>query len=81
MSFNLATILTEATLAAPDAPVCRIDGNPITYRELDDLSGRAAAGLRETGLSPGQVVALQLPNGRASGHEPGTRPSWRRPGR
>src|SRR5580704_8176552 len=62
MSFNLATILTEATLAAPDAPVCRIDGNPITYRELDDLSGRAAAGLRETGLSPGQVVALQLPN-------------------
>ena len=65
MSFNLATILTETTLAAPDAPVCRIGGNPnstTTYRELDDLSGRAAAGLREAGLSPGQVVALQLPN-------------------
>ena len=26
MSFNLATILTETTLAAPDAPVCRIGG-------------------------------------------------------
>ena len=62
MSFNLATILTETTLAAPDAPVCRIGGNPTTYRELDDLSGRAAAGLREAGLGPGQVVALQLPN-------------------
>ena len=62
MSFNLATILTETTLAAPDTPVCRIGGNTTTYRELDDLSGRAAAGLREAGLSPGQVVALQLPN-------------------
>ncbi len=62
MSFNLATILTETTLAAPDAPVCRIGGTTTTYRELDDLSGRAAAGLREAGLVPGQVVALQLPN-------------------
>ncbi len=62
MSFNLATILTETTLAAPDTPVCRIGGTTTTYRELDDLSGRAAAGLREAGLTPGQVVALQLPN-------------------
>jgi long-chain acyl-CoA synthetase len=62
MSFNLATILTETTLAAPGAPVCRIGGTATSYRELDDLSGRAAAGLREAGLVPGQVVALQLPN-------------------
>jgi long-chain acyl-CoA synthetase len=62
MSFNLATILTEATLAAPDAPACRISGNTTSYRELDELSGRVAAGLRSAGLSPGQVVALQLPN-------------------
>ena len=62
MSFNLATILTETTLAAPDSPACRIGGTTTTYRELDDLSGRAAAGLRSAGLAPGQVVALQLPN-------------------
>jgi long-chain acyl-CoA synthetase len=62
MSFNLATILTETTLAAPDAPACRIGGNPTTYRELDEQSGRIAAGLRSAGLAPGQVVALQLPN-------------------
>ena len=62
MSFNLATILTETTLAAPDAPVCRIGGTTTTYRELDEQSGRLAAGLRSAGLAPGQVVALQLPN-------------------
>ncbi len=62
MSFNLATILTEATSAAPDAPVCRLGGNATTYREIDEQSGRLAAGLREIGLGPGQVVALQLPN-------------------
>jgi len=62
MSFNLATILTETTLAAPDAPACRFAGTTTTYRELDELSGRVAAGLRAAGLSPGQVVAMQLPN-------------------
>src|SRR5262249_28867128 len=62
MSFNLATILTEATLAAPDAPVCRFAGTTATYRERDELSGRFAAGRRSAGLGPGQVVAMQLPN-------------------
>src|SRR5215475_11229296 len=62
MSFNLATILTETALATPDAPVCKISGTTTSYRELDELSGRVAAGLRSAGLSPGQVVALQLPN-------------------
>ncbi len=62
MSFNLATILTEAALAAPDAPAYRFMGNATTYGELDEQSGRFAAGLREAGLEPGDVVALQLPN-------------------
>ena len=62
MSFNLAAILTESALAAPDAPACRFAGTTTTYAELDERSGRAAAGFRSAGLSPGQVVALQLPN-------------------
>src|ERR1700749_5173563 len=62
MSFNLAPTLPEATLAAPDAPACRFAGTTTTYRELDALSGRFAAGLREAGVAPGQVVAMQLPN-------------------
>jgi long-chain acyl-CoA synthetase len=62
MSFNLATVLTETTLATPDAAVCRFGGTATTYRELDEQSGRLAAGLRAAGLTPGRVVALQLPN-------------------
>jgi long-chain acyl-CoA synthetase len=62
MSFNLATILTETAAAAPGSPVCRLGGAVTTYRQLDDESGRFAAGLRAAGLSPGQVVAIQLPN-------------------
>jgi acyl-CoA synthetase (AMP-forming)/AMP-acid ligase II len=63
MSFNLATILTETTLAAPDAPACLVGGTTISYRELDEQSGRLAASLRSAGLAPGRVVALQLPDG------------------
>src|SRR6201995_1628767 len=62
MSFNLATILTESALAAPDAPACRFAGTMTTYAELDEQSGRVAAGFRSAGLSPGPGVALQLPN-------------------
>jgi long-chain acyl-CoA synthetase len=62
MSFNLAAILTETALATPGAPVHRFMGNATTYGELDGQSGRFAAGLREVGLEPGDVVALQLPN-------------------
>jgi long-chain acyl-CoA synthetase len=62
MSFNLASILTETALATPDAPVHLFGGTATTYRELDEQSGRFAAGLREAGLDPGDVVALQLPN-------------------
>jgi long-chain acyl-CoA synthetase len=62
MSFNLATILSETAASTPDAPAYRAGGSVATYRELDELSGRFAAGLAEAGLTPGQVVAIQLPN-------------------
>jgi long-chain acyl-CoA synthetase len=62
MSFNLATILTETAAAAPGSPACRLGGTTTTYRQLDEQSGRFAAGLRDAGLTPGQVVAIQLPN-------------------
>jgi long-chain acyl-CoA synthetase len=62
MSFNLATILTETALAAPEAPVHQFMGTATTYGELDEQSNRFAAGLRQAGLKPGDVVALQLPN-------------------
>ncbi len=62
MSFNLATILHETAMAAPDALAYRAGGAAATYRQLDHESGLLAAGLAEAGLVPGQVVALQLPN-------------------
>jgi long-chain acyl-CoA synthetase len=62
VSFNLATILSETALTTPDATVYRFLGSPASYRELDEQSGRLAAGLLASGLQPGQVIALQLPN-------------------
>src|SRR5271170_3016730 len=62
MTFNLATILTESALATPDAPVHLFGGTVTTSRELDEQSGRFAAGLCEAGLEPGDVMGLQLPN-------------------
>jgi long-chain acyl-CoA synthetase len=62
VSFNLATILNETALATPDATAYTFMGAVTSYRDVDEQSGRLAAGLLESGLQPGQVVALQLPN-------------------
>jgi long-chain acyl-CoA synthetase len=62
MSFNLATILRESAIATPDAPALHFAGHTVSYAQLDDQSGRFAAGLLASGLAPGDVVAIQLPN-------------------
>ncbi len=62
MSFNLATILTESAQAAPDAPVMHFGGRTTTYGELDGMSSRFGTGLLEHGFTPGDVVAIQMPN-------------------
>jgi long-chain acyl-CoA synthetase len=62
VSFNLATMLNETAIATPDATVHTFMGSATTYRELDEQSGRFAAGLLARGLRPGQVVGMQLPN-------------------
>ena len=62
MSLNLATMLRESALAYPDKPVALYDGGRLSYAELDALSDRFAAGLRASGVAPGETVGLQLPN-------------------
>jgi long-chain acyl-CoA synthetase len=62
MTFNLATILHESALATPDVPALLFAGTSTSYAELDEQSGRIAAGLLDAGLDRGDVVALQLPN-------------------
>ena len=60
--FNLATILRESAKQSPDKPVTLLDGNPMSYAELDAASDRAAAGLQNLGITPGDCVGIQLPN-------------------
>ncbi|MEX5719837.1 long-chain-fatty-acid--CoA ligase [Geodermatophilus maliterrae] len=62
MSFNLATILRESTLARPEHPMLRLGSLTLTYGQVDQLSAQVAAGLRAAGLHRGDTVALQLPN-------------------
>jgi long-chain acyl-CoA synthetase len=62
MSFNLAVILRETASASQSKAVAVYAGGQLTYRELDALSDRLAAGLELAGLRPGDPVALQLPN-------------------
>ncbi len=62
MSLNLATMLRESALAYPGKPVALYDGVQLSYAELDALSDRFAAGLRASGVGPGETVGLQLPN-------------------
>ena len=58
MSFNLATVLTETTQATPDAEVCRFGGAATTYRELDEQSGRLAAGLPQGSLLAAEFASV-----------------------
>ena len=62
MSLNLATILLESARSHPAKPAVIMNGRPTTYAELDAASDRFAVGLQQRGLSPGDAVALQLPN-------------------
>ena len=59
---NLARILDEAARMYPDRPAVRLDDMVLTYAELDGLSARAAAWLRERGIAPGDRVGIMLPN-------------------
>jgi long-chain acyl-CoA synthetase len=59
---NLATLLTDAAAAHPDAPAIRLGDTRVTYAELDSATAVVAAGLRAGGLQPGDTVGLQLPN-------------------
>lgn len=62
MSLNLATTLRESARTNPSKAAALFDGGQLTYGQLDELSDRFAAGLRQSGIGPGDPVALQLPN-------------------
>ena len=63
------SILSEAARQWPDRPAVLDAGGTLhppqrlSYAELDERADRAAAGLPQLGISPGDRVLLQLPNG------------------
>jgi len=59
---NLARILDDSARAHPDRPAVRLDDLTLTYRQLSDLSARAADWLHEHGVAPGDRVGIMLPN-------------------
>jgi len=61
MGLNLATMVHESARSDAGKPALLHDGGRMTYRELDDLSDRVAAGLQAAGIGRGDRVAVQLP--------------------
>lgn len=59
---NVAALLTESAERFPDRPVIILDDTRMTYAQLNDLSARAAAMLKSQGITPGDRVAMVMPN-------------------
>lgn len=54
--------LLKGIAAFPDRAAMHFMGSAISYRQLDEMSCRFAAFLTASGLKPGDVVGLSLPN-------------------
>jgi len=62
MDFNLGVMLRESARRTPAKTAVILGDATLSYAELDELSDRLAANLTAQGLTPGDRVALQLPN-------------------
>jgi len=60
---SLAALVRKAAHERPEAPAVVAGEQRLTWAELDAAVDRAAAGFAAEGLSPGDRVAVQLPNG------------------
>lgn len=54
--------LLEGLTAFPDRAAMHFMGATLSYRQLDEMSRRFAAFLTDSGIKPGDVVGLSLPN-------------------
>jgi long-chain acyl-CoA synthetase len=59
---NLATILTDSARAHPDKVAVKLDDVELSYRFLDGATTHFAGLLAAKGVSPGDRVAVMLPN-------------------
>jgi long-chain acyl-CoA synthetase len=62
MNANLACNLVAAAGRDGAHPALRLDGVEVSYGRLDEVSARAAGLLADAGVSPGDRVAIMLPN-------------------
>ncbi|MYY09701.1 AMP-binding protein [Streptomyces sp. SID4919] len=62
MSLSVASVLGESARLFPDRTAVVEGANGVTYRELWREALRCAAALRESGVRPGDRVAVLLPN-------------------
>jgi long-chain acyl-CoA synthetase len=62
MSLNLGTILQASASERPKHAALRMDDRVLTYAQLDRAARGVATSLRERGVSPGDKVALLVPN-------------------
>ena len=58
----LQDLLDESAARWPDNPAIDFMGRHFSYRELEDLTARAARGFQRLGVKPGVHVGLYLPN-------------------
>ncbi len=59
---NLAHLLTQTAAKHPDRPAVGLDGDTMTYAELDEATARFAGMLRAHGIVTGDRVGIMLPN-------------------
>ena len=60
---SIAEDLARTAAGDPDRVALVVADRPVSFAELDGLTGRLAAGLRERGVQRGDRVALMVPNG------------------
>jgi len=62
MQLNLGVILHESASTRPDHTAIRLNDRVLSYAEIDREARVIATGIREFGISPGQTVAVLIPN-------------------
>jgi long-chain acyl-CoA synthetase len=59
---NLASLITDAAAADPEAPAIRLEDAVVPYGGLDAATQRVAGLLRAKGIGPGDRVGVMLPS-------------------
>src|SRR5215217_4819515 len=62
MARNLANFLSDSAEQHGDRTALKLDDAEVTYKQLDEASGRAAALLKSKGFEDGDRVGIMLPN-------------------